>query len=162
MTRPIERTHVPASSDYRYDPGDGPRDRSLRVGDKERDAVSEILRQRHLEGRLDTDEFQSRLERCLAAKTYAELDELIADFPRDGAERRWDRRSWTLRPWPLPFPFLFLPLALIVAIAVGAHLWWLAIPLFFLFVVRPLAWGAWGRGYRRGFWACGPRRTTRA
>jgi len=160
MTESIERTTMAPSNDYRYTVGDGPRDRSLRVGDKERDAVSEILRQRHLEGRLDTDEFQARLERCLAAKTYAELDGLVADFPPEGAERRWDRQSWTWRPWPLPF--LFLPLALIVAIAVGAHLWWLAIPLFFLFVVRPLAWGAWGRGYRRGFWACGPRRTTRA
>ena len=48
-----------ASNDHRYEPGDGPRDRSLRVGDKERDAVSEILRQRHVEGRLDADEFQS-------------------------------------------------------------------------------------------------------
>ena len=160
MNNLIERTHVPTSSEHRYDPGDGPRDRSLRVGDNDRESVSAILRQRHLEGRLDIDEFQARLEHCLAAKTYAELDELIADFPPDGAERRWDRQSWTWRPWPLPF--LFLPLALIVAIAVGAHLWWLAIPLFFLFVVRPLAWGAWGRGYRRGFWACGPRRTTRA
>jgi hypothetical protein len=153
---------VSASNDHRYNLGDGPRDRLLRVGDKERDAVSEILRQRHLEGRLDTDEFQARLERCLAAKTYAELDELIADFPPDGAELRRDRHSWTWRPWPLPVPFLFLPLALIAAIAVGGHLAWLAIPLFFLFVVRPLAWGAWSRGYRRGFWACGPRRTTRA
>src|SRR5215813_7603608 len=128
MTRPIERTHVPASSDYRYDPGDGPRDRSLRVGDKERDAVSETLRQRHLEGRLDTDEFQARLERCLAAKTYAELDELIADFPTEGQSARSDRQSWAWRPWPLLFPILFLPLALVVAIAVGARLWWLAIP----------------------------------
>ena len=150
---------MPASSDYRYEPGDGPRDRSLRVGDKDRDGVSEILRQRHVEGRLDTDEFQARLERCLAAKTYAELDELIADFPPEGAERRWDRQSWTWRPWPLPF--LFLPLALIVAIAVGAHFWWLAIPLF-VFFARPLGWGAWRRGYRRGFRACGPRRTSRA
>src|SRR5262245_1944468 len=160
MTESIERTTMAPSNDYRYTVGDGPRDRSLRVGDKERDAVSEILRQRHLEGRLDTDEFQARLERCLAAKTYPELAGSVAALPPEGAERRWDRQSWTWRPWPLPF--LFLPLALIVAIAVGAHLWWLAIPLFFLFVVRPLAWGAWGGGYRRGFWACGPRRTTRA
>ena len=160
MTESIERTHVSASSDYRYNAGDGPRDRTLRVGDKERNAVSEILRRRHLEGRLDTDEFQARLERCLAAKTYAELDELIADFPRDGAERRWETRSWTRRPWPLPF--MLLPLVLIAAVVVGGgHLAWLAIPLFFFFVVRPLAWGPWGRGYGRGFGACGPRRTTR-
>ena len=145
-----------ASNEYRYSAGAGPRDRSLRVGDKEREAVSEILRQRHLEGRLDTDEFQARLERCLAARTYAQLDELIADFPADGAERRSDRQSWSWRPWPLPL--LFLPLGLIAAIVVGGHFAWLAVPLIFFFVVRPLAWG---RGYGRGFGACGPRRITR-
>ena len=126
-----------AAHDYRY--GAGPRDRSLRVGDNERDAVSETLRRRHLEGRLDADEFQARLERCLAAKTYAQLDELVADLPRGGAE---SRRSWRL--WPLPL--LLLPLALIAAIAVGGHVAWLAVPLIFFFVVRPFAWG------------CGPRR----
>ena len=148
-----------ASNDHPYDTGAGPRDRSLRVGDKERDAVSEILRQRHLEGRLDADEFQARLDRCLAATTYAQLDELIADFPREGAERRWDGQSWSWRPWPLPF--LFLPLGLIAAIVVGGHLAWLAVPLIFFFVMRPLAWGVSGRGYGRGFRACGPRRITR-
>jgi hypothetical protein len=151
---------VSASNDYRYDPGDGPRDRSLRVGDKERDAVGEILRKHHLEGRLDTDELQARLERCLAAKTYAELDALIADFPREEARRRVAGQARRLRPWPLAFPFL--PLALIAAIVVGGHFVWLAFPLFFFFVVRPLLWGTWwGGGYGRGMWAGGPRRTTR-
>jgi hypothetical protein len=149
---------VPASNDFRYDPGAGPRDRSLRVGDKERDAVGEILRRHHLEGRLDTDEFQGRLDRCLAAKTYAELDELIADLPRERVEPPGAGQRETRRPWPFPLPFVFLPLALIAAIAVGGHLAWLAIPLFFLFVVRPLVWRTWRGGYARGSWACGPRR----
>jgi hypothetical protein len=151
---------MPASNDYRYEPGQGPRDRSLRVGDRERDAVSEILRQHHLEGRLDTDEFQARLERCLAAKTYAELDALIADFPREEAGRVGAGQPWRWRRWPLALPFL--PLALIAAIVVGGHFAWLAVPLFFLFVLRPLLWPGWGGGYGRGMWACGPRRTTRA
>src|SRR5262245_38599782 len=160
MTESIERTTMAPSNDYRYTVGDGPRDRSLRVGDKERDAVSEILRQRHLEGRLDTDEFQARLESCLAAKTYADLDRLIADFPRDDAEGRPAGQPWRWRPRPLPL--LFLPLALMVAIVVGAHVAWLAVPLLFFFVVRPLLWRPWGSRYGRGLWACGPRRTTRA
>jgi hypothetical protein len=157
-----------ASHDFRYDPGDDPRDRSLRVGDKERDAVSEILRQRHLEGRLDTEEFQARLERSIAARTYAELDELIADFPRETAERRRAEQPWGRRPWPPAFLvlplgllFLFLPLALIASIVGGGHTAWLAVPLFF-FVVRPLIWRARGGGHGRGPSACGARRTTRA
>ena len=148
-----------ASDEFRYDPVDGPRDRSLRVGDRERDAVGEILRRRHLEGRLDAQEFEDRLGRCLAAKTYAELDALISDFPREGAESRRAGQPWGRRPWPPVFPFVVF--GLIAAIVFGAHVAWLAIPLFFLFVVRPLAWRAWGGGDARGSWACGPRRTTR-
>jgi Domain of unknown function (DUF1707) len=141
---------VASANDYRYNPAGSPRDRSFRVGDKERDAVSEILRRAHVEGRLDEDEFQSRLERCLTAKTYADLDGLIADFPRDGADAGPAQRS--RRPWPVPF--MFLPLAVIAAIAIGGHAAWLAIPLIFFFVVRPLVWRAWG-GSARGPWACG-------
>src|SRR3954468_10027959 len=94
MTRLIERTAMSASKVHRYDPGDGPGDRSLRVGDAERDAVGEILRQRHLEGRLDAEEFQARLEASLAAKTYAELDALIADLPTAASERRPAEQPW--------------------------------------------------------------------
>jgi hypothetical protein len=151
----MERTNVAASNDFQYDPDDAPRDRSLRVGDKERDAVSEILRRTHVEGRLDTDEFQARLDRCMAAKTYAELDELIADFPREESEARRPRRPVSPRLWPLAFPLF--PLAVIAAIVVGGRFVWLAIPLFF-FVVRPLASRSWGAGYARGAWGCGARR----
>jgi hypothetical protein len=129
---------VTASDEFRYDLGDGPRNRTLRVGDKERDTVAAILRQRHLEGRLDTDELQSRLERCLSAKTYADLDVLIADFPRQETDRRRAAPHWGRRPWP--FPFAFLPLALIAAIAFNFHFAWVVFPLFFFFVVRPLLW----------------------
>jgi uncharacterized protein DUF1707 len=161
MTRSIERKDMPTSDDYRYDPDEGPRDRSLRVGDKERDAVGAILRRGHVEGRLDTDEFQARLERCMTAKTYAGLDELIADFPRERAERRLAGQSWRPRPWPVPLLLLLLPLAVIAAISTGGHFAWLAVPLFLFFVVRPLVWRARGGGYARGSWACGPRRSTR-
>ena len=159
MTQRIERTHVSASNDHRYNRGDGPRDRSLRVGDQERDAVGEILRRRHVEGRLDTDEFQTRIERCMAAKTYAELDELITDLPPEAEDRSQFGRYWSFRPWQPAF--LLLPLAPIAAIVVGGHIAWLAVPLFFFFAVRPLVWRAWGGGYGGGLWGCGPRRTTR-
>src|SRR5262249_31777887 len=144
-----ERTKVTASDDHGYDSRGGPRDRSLRVGDQERDAVGAILRQGHLEGRLDTDELQARLERCMAAKTYAELDALIADFPRQGRDRRPPAQAWAGPPWPFAFPFL--PLAFVAAIAFGFHFAWIAVPLLFFFVVRPLMWRAWG-GHGRASW----------
>jgi hypothetical protein len=150
---------VTTPNEDRYDPAGNPRDRSLRVGDKERETVSELLRHAHVEGRLDNEEFQVRLERCLTAKTYADLDSLIADFPRQGANAgpRRERSGW--RPWPVPV--LFVPVALIAAFAVGGHVGWLAIPLLFFFVARPLMWRAWGGGPGRGPSACGPRRTSR-
>lgn len=125
------------SSDNRYDRRDGPRDRSLRVGDKERDAVAEILRERHLEGRLDNDEFQARLERCLAAKTYANLDELIADFPSEERHQPRAGRGW--RPRPVFLPFLLIAL---IVLSHG-HLAWLAFPLVFFFIFRAGVWRAW-------------------
>src|SRR3989442_10210642 len=147
---------MPATNDNRYDRRRGPRDRQLRVGDSEREAVGEVLRQQHVDGRLDSDEFQQRLERCLVAKTYAELDELVADFPSPEAEQGRAGRAWGWRP------FALLPLALIAAIALsGGHLIWLVFPLFFFLVVRPLVWRSWGGGYGRGVWACGPRYTMR-
>jgi hypothetical protein len=147
---------VPTSNDNGYDRRRGPRDRGLRVGDTERDAVSEILRERHLEGRLDNDEFQSRLERCLAAKTYAELDELIADFPTEETGERRTGGGWIRRPWPV----LLVPFALIAAIALThGRVAWLIFPLGFFFVLRTFVWRSWGGGYRG--WACGPRRFTR-
>lgn len=142
-----------------YDPAGSPRDRTLRVGDSEREAVSNILRNAHVEGRLDNEEFQVRLEHCLTAKTYADLDDLIADVPRAEADSgSATRPAW--RPWPAPF--LLVPFALIAAIAIGTHVAWLAFPLFFFIVVRPLVWRAWVGGRARGPWACGPHRTTRA
>jgi hypothetical protein len=135
----------------------GPRDRTLRVGDSEREAVAGVLREQHLQGRLTSDEFQERLDRCFAAKTYGDLDALVADFPAGDDRSRVARgRGW--RPWP------FVPLVPLVLIAVavsGGHLFWLAFPLIFFFVLRPLLWQS--RGFRRyGLWACGPRSRTGA
>jgi Domain of unknown function (DUF1707) len=156
---------MPTDPNTTYDRYTGPRDRSLRVGDKERDAVGEVLRERHVEGRLDAAEFQARLEQSMAAKTYADLDTLVADFPREGEERRRDGQPWRGRLLPIPFrlPLLFLPLALIGAIFVVGHLFWLAVPLLLLFVVvRRFVWRRWGGGYWRGPCAgFGPRRAMR-
>jgi Arc/MetJ family transcription regulator len=130
-----------------YDRRTGPRDRSLRVGDAERDAVVEILRREHVNGRLDAVEFQERLDRSLAAKTYADLDALLADLP---SERPPARRglAWSPRPWPIGI----IPL-LVVAAIVASHgsVLWLAFPLLAFCILRPLFWRSWGRGYR-GYW----------
>jgi len=116
----------------------GPRDRRLRVGTDEREAVAGILRREHVAGRLDNNEFDERLERCLSAKTYCELDDLLADLPVEELNSRPVR--WSLPPWPL---LLFLPLIGVAIVASHGRAAWLLVPLFF--------WLCFGRFFWRGF-----------
>jgi hypothetical protein len=69
-----------------YDDPDGARlsDERLRAGDADRDHVAERLRKAHAEGRLDADELDGRLERCLRARTFGELQRLTADLQPPG------------------------------------------------------------------------------
>jgi hypothetical protein len=125
------------------------RDRSLRASDEDRDAIASVLGEQHLAGRLESDEFQERLDRCYAAKTYGELDGLVADLPREEPARQAPRR-WR------PYAIVLLPL-LIAAVALsGGHLLWLAIPLLF-FVGRPLLWRSTGGRFGWGPAGCGTR-----
>lgn len=132
-------------ADGRYELINGPRDRGVRAADSDREAMVELLRHEHAQGRLDEDELQERIERALAARTYGELDVLAADLPASEPERRsgpspgWGR-------W-VSVPGLVLLVAVAAVTAIGhAHFAWIAFPLFFLFVVRPLVWR------RRRYW----------
>ncbi|MEC3894268.1 DUF1707 SHOCT-like domain-containing protein [Nocardiopsis sp. LDBS1602] len=53
----------------------------MRISDAERDQVAEILREAAGEGRLDLDELDERLNAVYAAKTYADLEPIVADLP---------------------------------------------------------------------------------
>jgi hypothetical protein len=50
--------------------------------------VADRLRQAAGEGRLLAEELEERLARALRARTYGELDPLLADLPRPDAPRR--------------------------------------------------------------------------
>jgi Domain of unknown function (DUF1707) len=131
---------------YTHQPRHEPRDRGLRAGDRDRDAVADILREQHLAGRLETEEFQERLDRGYAAKTYGELDELVADLPGDEPTRA-ARRAWR---WPA---MALVPLLIAAIVLSRGHALWLAIPLFF-FVGRPLLWRSAGHRRGWGLWSC--------
>jgi len=62
----------------------------LRASDGDREQVAERLRQAAAEGRLLEEELEGRLAHALRARTYAELDPLVADLPggRPVARRR--------------------------------------------------------------------------
>jgi hypothetical protein len=56
-------------------------DARLRIGDTERDVVADALHEHYSAGRLDSGEHEARVDAALAAKTGADLAELLADLP---------------------------------------------------------------------------------
>ena len=119
------------------------RDPELRASDADREATADRLRRHHTEGRIDSEEFQERIDRCYHAKTLGELDQLVADLPREPVKRSGSH--FYSRLWPLPFVPLLIAI-LVVSVAGWHHdgfgLLWL-IPVFFL--IRMCVW----RRYRR-------------
>ncbi len=124
---------------------------NLRASDSDREMVAERLRQAAAEGRLLAEELEARLARALRARTYAELDPLVADLP---AAR--GRRGHGLGIAPLGA----LVVAGVVAVAVVAALIAIALMVITGFM---FAWGFWlvlawfifGR-HRRGYRGPGP------
>ena len=53
----------------------------MRAGDNDRKAVADQLKTALDEGRLDLDEYDERLQRVYAAKTFGDLDGLLQDLP---------------------------------------------------------------------------------
>ena len=53
----------------------------LRIGDRERDLVTTALQVALAEGRITLDELDTRLDAVLRARTFADLDPLVADLP---------------------------------------------------------------------------------
>ena len=53
----------------------------MRAADADRDRVVGFLGTAYSEGRLSKDEYDARMESAFAARTYADLDQLVADLP---------------------------------------------------------------------------------
>ena len=110
-------------------------DPNLRASDADREATADRLRQDHIDGRLDPEEVQARLDGCFAAKTVGELAELTRDLPADPARRG----SGTPTNFGLLGCLRMIPIVPIILAIVGVHLvvgvvggLWILIPLFFL------------------------------
>jgi Domain of unknown function (DUF1707) len=54
---------------------------STRAADADRERIVERLHAAAVEGRLNADELEARLELALSASTYLELDQVVADLP---------------------------------------------------------------------------------
>ncbi len=90
---------------------------ALRASDADREYAAERLRNAATEGRLLADEFEHRLEAALSARTYGELDAVLADLPRDraiaGTRRRYPVR---LRPATVVALLVLFPVTLAIAV----------------------------------------------
>jgi hypothetical protein len=62
-----------------YEPG-GER-AGIRAADVDRDHVAGLLSTAYAEGRLSKDEYDDRLASAYGARTYGELDQIVADLP---------------------------------------------------------------------------------
>jgi hypothetical protein len=57
---------------------------ALRVSDRERDEVAQLLQGAFAEGRLDDEEFDGRMRAALTARTATDLEKLTVDLPAAG------------------------------------------------------------------------------
>ena len=91
---------------------------TLRASDADREHVAERLRHAAGEGRIVAEELEERLEAVFSARTYGELDAVVADLPGTPVRRRERSRALALPRSP----------ALIVALVLtgllpNIHIW---------------------------------------
>src|SRR5947209_8737482 len=90
----------------------------LRASDADREYISEQLRDAAADGRIHADELEHRLETAFTARTYAELNAVVADLPREPrATGDMHRLRFRLRPVTVAGVLLLFPLALAAALA---------------------------------------------
>ena len=134
----------------------------LRASDADRERIADRLRQASAEGRLLTEELEQRLGAAFAARTYGQLDELVADLPRPGTPARGRQRRVAALVPPMVGLAILIP---IVVVAVAAVLftvvglvatWWVWIVVaWFAFGRRrhglygPPGWGGYAGTYSR-------------
>jgi DUF1707 SHOCT-like domain len=131
---------------------------SLRASDADREFIAERLRDAAAEGRILHEELEHRLEATFAARTYGELNAVVADLPRESAAgSRPNRIPLRLRPATIVALVVLFPMALALAAAVLVAVvalftaWAVGVSLAALFLgprARMLRCGPWALGYR--------------
>jgi hypothetical protein len=89
---------------------------TLRASDTDREQVTRRLQEASTEGRIAADELEQRVETALSARTYGELETVVADLPAAGRAFGERRRGWLVR-LVRARPALVLAVAVPVAVA---------------------------------------------
>ncbi len=130
---------------------------SLRASDADRDRVADRLRRAATEGRLLTEELEQRLEAAFRARTYGQLEALIADLPgkRLLPRRRRRRVHWipAVLAIAIALPIVLAAVAVIVQLAIGVvAAWWIWLAAGWFFFGRHRRHGPPWPGPRRRAW----------
>ena len=115
---------------------------ALRASDNDREQVADRLRHAAAEGRLLTEELEERLGAAFSARTYGDLDHVVADLPAP-QEKGHETPLWVKATLALAILVAMLAVLAVVALVLiglaGAWLVWVFI-----------AWMCMGGGRRRG------------
>jgi uncharacterized protein DUF1707 len=99
----------------------------MRAADADRQAVADKLRAALDEGRLDLGEYDERLQRAYAAKTYGDLKGLLTDLPVAGVAspavliQDHLTRRWLVHVWREYFPTVALTFAIWLVSSIAAQ-----------------------------------------
>jgi hypothetical protein len=119
---------------------------TLRASDADRELIAERLRHAAGEGRILAEELEERLETAFSARTYGELDAVVADLPGATPARRRERSVSIFRYGPLPIVALVFLLPVIVSMLIAAV------------VIITTLFTAWALVLALGWWVLGQHR----
>jgi DUF1707 SHOCT-like domain len=134
---------------------------TLRASDADREQFADRLRHATAEGRLVAEELEERLGAVFSARTYGDLDAVVADLPRGTVEQRRRRPNTLahLRSVPPVALLVLLPLTMALVIAAVVVVTTLFMVWGLLVAIGWLAFGHrrpyYGMRYRRSVHACG-------
>jgi hypothetical protein len=121
---------------------------TLRASDADREQIAERLRKATGEGRLLAEELEERLEATFTARTYGELDAVVADLPGVTVRPRERPRPPVLNPVHLIALFILAPVIISLMIAAAV----LVATLFSAWgALLIVGWFMFGRGHRQ-YW----------
>ncbi|HTP23274.1 MAG TPA: DUF1707 domain-containing protein [Solirubrobacteraceae bacterium] len=119
---------------------------TLRASDADREQFAERLRHAAGEGRILAEELEERLEAVFSARTYGELDAVVADLPGAPARPRERSRSLSFPRSPAVIVALVFLLPVLVSMLIAAV------------VVITTLFTAWALVLALGWWVFGQHR----